>query len=654
MKKFMKSFALLAVAALGLSACNDDKLVPDNGNADGKFVTVHFGAEASIEGATKATLTTKDEKTFNSAWETTDVISVKYLSPNGTEKIVPATWKGEFFEAVDLPNEHGEWYYQACYPKPDETDNHIDFGGARIQDGNKYNSAYDVMICELFSEANADAGKTADRKDVVFNMDRKTGIAYFHLTGGPAEEIVESATLSVEGGFIASQHAYISDFAFAPSEDLKEITITYKEGTAPMASDFQLWYNVLPTKYTKMTLTVETANHTLTISRSDAAGKYEAGKLYKVVKTIPADKWVKKVTANDGSLENPYTAAEAIAVIDASPNPSEGVTNQHVKGIVKAAPSFDARFSSLSYDIVSGEATLYIYSGRDLGNADFVGAEDLKVGDEVVVLGTLKKYTNAGVVKYELDKTNYLISINGETQIYRGLAVSGQKTVFTVGDAFEFGGKVLQVWRGKEDVDVTATATFSGYDKATEGKQTVTVTVGAETVTYEINVRAAGGEAPKTYTLQFGKNYNDSNAGGYTKTWEATRDGFTWTMVNWNNNNNYNNKWTFVKAGPKGKTNVHAMISTNSAMPEAISKISIFIDKVENGSITSIVLKSSSTNDFETGTVIETKSSVGQGEVVFEISSPQNGLYYQLDFTLNNTTTNKNGVATVSKVVYNN
>ena len=298
MKKLMRTFALMAVAALGLSACTGEKLVPDNGNADGKFVTVHFGAEAAIEGATKATLTPNEAETmFASEWENTDVISVKYIAPSNKDAIVPATWNGTSFEAKGLPNEHGDWYYQACYPKPDEKDNHIDFGGARIQDGNKYNSAYDVMICELALEEGADAGKTADGKDVVFNMDRQTGIAYFHLTGGPAEK-VESATLSVEGGFIASQYAYISNFAFAPKEDLKEITITYKEGTAPMASDFQLWYNVLPTEYTKMTLTVETANHTLTISRAKA-DNYAAGKLYKVVKNIPVDKWVKKVTNNN-------------------------------------------------------------------------------------------------------------------------------------------------------------------------------------------------------------------------------------------------------------------------------------------------------------------------------------------------------------------
>lgn len=197
-------------------------------------------------------------------------------------------------------------------------------------------------------------------------------------------------------------------------------------------------------------------------------------------------------TANDGSLERPYTAAEAIAAIDAN----TGLTGKYVKGIVKAAPSFDARYNSLTYDIESGAKTLNIYSGKDLGNAGFVGAEDLKAGDEVVVFGNLKKYNKV----YELDKNNYLISINGETQIYRGLAVSAPKTAFTVGDAFEFGGKALQVWRGKADVDVTASATFSGYNMSTEGKQTVTVTVGEETVTYEITVNPAGAALPITIT----------------------------------------------------------------------------------------------------------------------------------------------------------
>lgn len=238
------------------------------------------------------------------------------------------------------------------------------------------------------------------------------------------------------------------------------------------------------------------------------------------VATLEVTTKAASATANDGSLERPYTAAEAIAAIDAN----TGLTGKYVKGIVKATPSFNATYSSLTYDIESGENTLNIYSGKDLGNAGFVGAEDLKAGDEVVVLGDLKlfKDNKTGETTYELDKNNYLISINGETQIYRGLAVSAPKTAFTVGDAFEFGGKVLQVWRGKEDVDVTASATFSGYNMSTEGKQTVTITVGNESVTYEITVNPAGTvlEKSETITLANGKFSNS------TITWSGTSCSF--------------------------------------------------------------------------------------------------------------------------------
>ena len=968
MKNFNKIFFAAVAAAFGLASCSQE-LTPVE-KPQGNLVTVNFGAEATIESATKATLTTTDELTFKSAWENGDVLSVKYLSPSNVEKIVPATWTGEFFEAVGLPKENGEWYYQACYPKPDDKDNHIDFGGARTQDGNKYNSAYDVMLCDLFSVEGADAGKTADGSNIVFNMDRKTAVAYFHLTGGPADEELVSAKLSVEDGFIASQYAYISDFAFAPTEDLKEITITFPE-KAPKASDFQLWFNVLPTMYTKMTLTVETTGHTMTISRA-TAGNYAAGKLYKVVKNT-ADKWVKKggeapdtiedkltadkfkatgttyevftgvkatspavyagctannegaiqlrskgsdcgivtttsggsatrisvvwgtstlsgrtidiygkstaykaasdlytskdntgdpgikigsivsgtstelviegdypyigirsndgalyldsititwgtprtaletpanlavstakvvswdavsgaasyeltigkdvftsetnsydatavvddyydvavvaipsdkenyknsaaatlsgakfgtptlatptlkegvvdgasisvswtvderatagyncelfkgevkvgegqivnagtvtftgldaetayivkvnavavegtkayaaspvatlevttkaatATANDGSLKRPYTAAEAIAAIDAN----TGLTGKYVKGIVKAAPSFDARYSSLTYDIESGAKTLNIYSGKDLGNADFVGVEDLKAGDEVVVLGDLQNYKG----KYQVNKNNYLISINGETQIYRGLAVSGQKTAFTVGDAFEFGGKALQVWRGKADADVTASATFSGYNMSTEGKQTVTVTVGEETVTYEINVRAAGGEAPKTYILTFPGTDEAEKVNDYTSTRDATRDGFTWTLANWNN---YNNGWNYVKAGSKKKASV-ATITTKTTMPEAISTVTMTIDAIIATNVNSIKMEVISA----TGTIIETISGTAkQGPCVFNITNPQQDCKYKI--TVDCKKGSGNGFVQVSKVVYTN
>ena len=292
MKNFNKIFFAAVAAAFGLVSCSQE-LTPVE-KPQGNLVTVNFGAEASITCPTKATLTTEDEKLFTSAWENGDALSVEYISPETAgNKTITATWTGTSFEAKGLPNEIGSWKYTACYPKPDESDSHIDFGATRTQKGNAYNSIYDVMIGNK-STKNSAAGKDDEGNDIVFNMDRKTAVAYFHLTGGPADEELVSAKLSVKDGFIASQHAYISDFAFAPTEDLTEITITFPE-KAPKASDFQLWFNVLPTMYTKMTLTVETTGHTMTISRNTPEiDEYVAGNLYKVVKAIPAEKWVKK------------------------------------------------------------------------------------------------------------------------------------------------------------------------------------------------------------------------------------------------------------------------------------------------------------------------------------------------------------------------
>lgn len=307
MKKFMKSFALLAVAALGLSACNDDKLVPDNGNADGKFVTVHFGAEAAIEGATKATLTPDGgETTFQAAWENGDELKVKYSNDSGIETATgttTATWKSTSFEST-MPEYTGMWIYDAAYPVP-ASDNSVDFGPNRTQKGNAYNSRYDIMIGSAVAE-NAAAGKDDSKNDIIFQMDRQTAIAYFHFTS-ELDEVVTSATLKVTDGAIANSSASINEqFKFvAPQEnDLTEINLTFEEGTAPSAKDFQLWFNVLPTIYKSITLTVETATKTFTISKdaTENLAMYEAGKLYKVKKDGIA--WTDKAVTPSVSVVN--------------------------------------------------------------------------------------------------------------------------------------------------------------------------------------------------------------------------------------------------------------------------------------------------------------------------------------------------------------
>lgn len=305
MKHYTKLFFAAAVAALGLASCAKE-VAPVETPKD-NLVTVHFGATAGIEGATKATLTPNEQETlFTSAWENKDELSVKYSFDYGTPKETTATWSSDksCFEA-QIGGGNGIWIYDALYPTPKE----VSFGSERTQNGNNYNSKYDLMLGSATAEG-ADAGKTADGKDIVFNMTRQTAIAYFHLTSALDEEVV-SAKLSVEGdgaylstSEVKANEEYAQGYAFTETEGVasKEINLTFDAGTAPKSSDFKLWFNVLPTMYTKMTLTVETTNHTLTISRN-AEGMYEAGKLYKVVKKgIPAEKWAPKAAYTGGDL----------------------------------------------------------------------------------------------------------------------------------------------------------------------------------------------------------------------------------------------------------------------------------------------------------------------------------------------------------------
>ena len=303
MKNLIKSISLLAVAAMGLSACNEQNLTPEQ-VVKGELVTVHFGANSSIEPATKATLTTQDEKTFKSAWEDGDVLSVEYSNDGATNATgkVEAKWVDttSSFDTT-LPEYTGTWTYDAVYPAPNAK-GEVDFGSARVQNGNAYNSKYDLMFGEAVAE-NAPAGKTDDGKDVIFNMDRQTGIVYFHLTSALDEEVV-SATLSVSEVSDAIASSLVMPLEYAKGFDfdtktagLRDITITFEEGTSPKAKDFKLWFNVLPAEYDEMTLHVETTGHTLDMKRTvNTSDHFVAGKLYKTVATVPYAKWVAKST----------------------------------------------------------------------------------------------------------------------------------------------------------------------------------------------------------------------------------------------------------------------------------------------------------------------------------------------------------------------
>lgn len=122
------------------------------------------------------------------------------------------------------------------------------------------------------------------------------------------------------------------------------------------------------------------------------------------------------VTNNDpnapGSVNNPYTVAQARAAIDAN----SGVTGVYATGIVsEIVTAYDSQYGNITYNISADGSTtadqLQAYRGKGKNGADFTSADDIQVGDVVVVYGNLKKYTKDGVDTYEFNQGNELVSL---------------------------------------------------------------------------------------------------------------------------------------------------------------------------------------------------------------------------------------------------
>ena len=72
--------------------------------------------------------------------------------------------------------------------------------------------------------------------------------------------------------------------------------------------------------------------------------------------------------------------------------------------------------------------------------------------------------------------------------VITGIEVANPKTDFKQYDEFVFGGTVYAVDENDNRIDVTSSATFSGYDMKKAGKDTVTVTYNSHSTTYEITI----------------------------------------------------------------------------------------------------------------------------------------------------------------------
>lgn len=112
------------------------------------------------------------------------------------------------------------------------------------------------------------------------------------------------------------------------------------------------------------------------------------------------------VTNHAGTAADPYSVADARTVIDAG----IGLADKYVHGFVSAiVEALNTTYHNMSYNISDDGLTtsnqLEAYRGKSYNGGNFTSNDDIQVGDEVVVSGTLKKYNST----YELDAENQLV-----------------------------------------------------------------------------------------------------------------------------------------------------------------------------------------------------------------------------------------------------
>lgn len=112
----------------------------------------------------------------------------------------------------------------------------------------------------------------------------------------------------------------------------------------------------------------------------------------------------------DGSAATPYNVSRALQVIKAGESPESKV---YIKGVVSSIEEIGGSYGNATYNIADAGYpynTLKIYRGYGLNGNKFNSADDLKVGDEVVVYGQMIYYNNNTP---EVTQGSMIVSING-------------------------------------------------------------------------------------------------------------------------------------------------------------------------------------------------------------------------------------------------
>lgn len=116
------------------------------------------------------------------------------------------------------------------------------------------------------------------------------------------------------------------------------------------------------------------------------------------------------VAQGDGTLATPFNIAALNNFINDGQNLDKEI---YVTGKISQIKSLDVSKYTRAQYYISDDGTsnnqFYVYNGKFLNGADFTADDQIKVGDSVVIRGTLTTYQGA----YQINQNSVIVSLNG-------------------------------------------------------------------------------------------------------------------------------------------------------------------------------------------------------------------------------------------------
>lgn len=114
--------------------------------------------------------------------------------------------------------------------------------------------------------------------------------------------------------------------------------------------------------------------------------------------------------AGDGTVSSPYNVARTLEIINGGSYTADKV---YVKGIITQVDEISTSFGNATYyiaDAANSTTSFEIFRGYSLNGAKFSKDDEIKVGDSVVVYGTLMSYNGTP----EMAQGSQIYSLNGK------------------------------------------------------------------------------------------------------------------------------------------------------------------------------------------------------------------------------------------------